>query len=202
MISRLGLFLLLLGTLPLITGCGLCVCKEKKCAPVQTASKQTAQVIKKELAFSSVPQKKASPRREVVVVEKSVEKPIVVTDEPTKPVAASTEKVFLNELKNEEAFYKATKNPTVVYFTAKWCNHCNKIDPIFKAVATELGTKYTFITIDADKFRTLATDMYRINAVPVILFFNDGQEIASVPRLVSSDTTKEMLLQAIEKAFN
>ncbi len=194
------IFVVLVGIIPLLAGCGFCVCKEKICQPMPVP------IIKKELQFSPTPVKAETlptQAQEAPVQQFPIETPAPIQSliMPETPAVLPQVKNIRRDLQNEEEFNRTIQNQTIVYYTAGWCTACDKVNPIFYQVAQELEGQYRFITINVDKFRSLATEIYHVTAIPAILFFNNGKEVSSVARLVSSDTTREQLLQTIKMAF-
>jgi len=45
---------------------------------------------------------------------------------------------------------ESTQKTDIYFFKANWCGHCQNFSPTWDALESELGTKYTFNTIDVD----------------------------------------------------
>jgi len=96
---------------------------------------------------------------------------------------------------NEEEFKNevlANEGVCVVDFFAEWCPPCKMLSPEFEKVS-EGYENIKFFKVDTDKNMELATK-YKIELVPTVIFFKNGQEV----KRESGYITKEELKQMIE----
>lgn len=91
---------------------------------------------------------------------------------------------------------KVINNPglTVVDFNATWCGPCKMLKPIFDKAATDFSGKASFASMDVDA-NPIVSEKYKIQSIPLLLFFKDGKVVKSIEGLVSA---KE-IYTAIEK---
>ncbi len=90
----------------------------------------------------------------------------------------------------------ASKVPVLVDFWAEWCGPCKVLAPTLDAVADELAGSLKVGKVDVDSNMSIAA-RYRIQSIPTLLLFNDGQvvdgRVGVVPR---SEILKMVLPQA------
>jgi thioredoxin 1 len=73
---------------------------------------------------------------------------------------------------SEEVLKSTT--PVVVDFWAEWCGPCKMIAPVLEELAGEYDGKVKIGKVNIDEYQQLAID-YRINSIPTLLFFKNGQ---------------------------
>jgi len=107
-------------------------------------------------------------------------------------------KIITSEHEFEQLVLKSDK-PVVVDFTAKWCGACQVMKPVFEELATELGNKYTFVSLDVDKAEAVANN-HEIQGIPAFLLFKNGIEVNKNNRMVGV-VSKEDFKNTIEQSF-
>ncbi len=96
-----------------------------------------------------------------------------------------TENNFETEVINSEI-------PVVVDFFAPWCGPCRVMNPIVNDVAEEFAGVVKVGKLNIDDFENLATE-YRIEAIPTLLFFKDGQVVDRIAKLISKKSLAEKI---------
>jgi thioredoxin len=70
----------------------------------------------------------------------------------------------------------ASAEPILVDFYATWCGPCQMMSSILAQVKEQLGDKLKIVKIDTDRYPQVASQ-HRIEALPTLLLFCDGQPI-------------------------
>ena len=73
----------------------------------------------------------------------------------------------------EQEVLKSTE-PVLVDFWAEWCGPCRLLAPVIDKLATEYAGKVKIGKVDTDSNRDTAM-RYRINAIPTVLLFRNGE---------------------------
>ncbi len=110
--------------------------------------------------------------------------------------------VLLNSNNFEQEVYQADV-PVLVDFTATWCVPCKVVDPIVESLAPEMAGRAKIGKLDIDE----SPDIYRglrVNGVPHVLFFRDGEEQDRIVGVQSRETYVDYLEAMIagESAFD
>jgi thioredoxin len=87
----------------------------------------------------------------------------------TKGASAPSSIPFVSERDFEQAVLLA-EVPTLVEFTADWCQPCHAIAPEVEAFAKEMEGKIRVVKVDIDKSQMLARQL-RIQSVPTFMLF-------------------------------
>ena len=93
---------------------------------------------------------------------------------------------------NFEAEVLSSDIPVVVDFWAVWCGPCKMIAPILSEFATENEGKIKVGKINVDEQRELAIK-YRIESIPTIMVFRNGQPAQTAVGFMTKDTLTETL---------
>ena len=88
------------------------------------------------------------------------------------------------------------KAAAVVDFFATWCGPCKMLAPMIEQLAQKYDGQVSFCKIDIDENLDLA-NAFRINAVPTVMFFKDGQAVETLvgvqPPAVLEEAVKKLL---------
>jgi len=93
---------------------------------------------------------------------------------------------------------KVLKNslPVVVDFWAEWCGPCRMVAPILDQLAEEIDQKAVVAKMNVDENKQTPTQ-FNINAIPTMIFFKNGKEIARVVGAGSKDEIKAKIDQML-----
>ena len=83
------------------------------------------------------------------------------------------------------------KGVTVVDFWASWCGPCKMMAPILDETAEEYAD-VTFGKVNVDEQPALA-NAFRVNAIPTLVFFKDGQAVQQAVGLQQKAALKRMI---------
>lgn len=87
--------------------------------------------------------------------------------------------------------------PSIVDFTASWCDPCQRMKPIFYSLADDFKDEYNFISIDIDENPELA-NKYQVQAVPTFVFLDaDGNEGNRITGMISKEEFRDELLHPV-----
>jgi thioredoxin 1 len=101
--------------------------------------------------------------------------------------------VTLTEANFDQEVTKSS-TPVLVDFWAEWCGPCKMIAPILDELAGEYDGKVKIAKVNIDDYQNLATK-FRINSIPTLLFFKNGQVVDQVVGLKSKKDFKAKLDQ-------
>lgn len=84
----------------------------------------------------------------------------------------------------------------VLKFYASYCGPCDKMAPLFDAVAQELPN-IIFVKIHSELFPSLVTK-FKINSIPTLIFLRNGKEIG---RYEAGALTKDKLSKLVSSTY-
>ena len=82
---------------------------------------------------------------------------------------------------------------TLVDFFAEWCGPCKMIAPMIEELARELNGKATIAKLDIENAQQVA-GQYRVNSIPTLIVFKDGQEVKRFVGVRSKDDLKNAIM--------
>ena len=86
--------------------------------------------------------------------------------------------------------------PVLVDFYADWCGPCKMMHPILENVKSRVGDKARIVKIDVDEQQALAMQ-YRIQAVPTLMLFKNGQQVWRQSGVVQSNELVSLIEQYV-----
>lgn len=84
--------------------------------------------------------------------------------------------------------------PTVVDFSATWCQPCKRVTPLLADLAPALSGRVDLVELDADSNREIAI-RYGVRSMPTLIAFRDGEPVAHLVGAAS----REKLLEFLER---
>lgn len=84
---------------------------------------------------------------------------------PTDKISGMTEQEYNNLVRSDKK--------VLIDFYAEWCAPCKKMKPFLLKMEKELADKVTIIRLDADKNKTLMTQM-KISELPTLLLYDNA----------------------------
>lgn len=95
-----------------------------------------------------------------------------------------------------ENLINSTTVPVLVDFYATWCGPCKMMHPILENVKSRVGDKARIVKIDVDEQQALAMQ-YRIQAVPTMMLFKNGQQVWRQSGVVQSNELVSLIEQYV-----
>ncbi len=99
---------------------------------------------------------------------------------------------------NFDSTLAGTSLPVLVDFHAEWCGPCQMLGPVIEQLAAAKAGEAIVAKVDIDAARDLAT-RYRINSVPTIIVFKDGEPVVATRGVASKAALESMIAEAAAK---
>lgn len=75
--------------------------------------------------------------------------------------------------------------PVVIDFNAEWCPPCKEFAPTYYAAAEKYNDRFTFYSVNIDKFKDLA-DQFNISAIPTVVVIGTDGSVRSQTGLMDA----------------
>lgn len=87
-------------------------------------------------------------------------------------------------------------SPVLVDFYADWCGPCRMLSPTLERLANEFAGKVRIVKVNIDHSPELARE-YRVQAVPTLVAFLDGEAAARAEGAVAEPVLRQTLNRLI-----
>lgn len=86
----------------------------------------------------------------------------------------------------------ASSTPTLIDFSAEWCQPCKMMPPILKDVKRQLGDKVRILKIDVDKNPAIA-QKHQIQSVPTLMVMKSGNIVFKQAGVIQANQIVQIL---------
>ena len=91
-----------------------------------------------------------------------------------------------------EVLERSKSVPVIVDFWAEWCGPCKQFGPILEKIAAEKKGAFVLAKVNVDEAGELAS-YFRIESIPAVLAFRDGQTVNGFVGLLPEDKLLEFI---------
>jgi thioredoxin 2 len=106
--------------------------------------------------------------------------------------ADTSRPITITDASFEREVLQAGERPVLVDCWAPWCGPCRMIAPVLDQLAAESGGRYLIAKLNVDENPQTAT-RYRIQSIPTLLIFKNGQPIDRMIGVQSKQTIASKL---------
>jgi thioredoxin 1 len=94
-----------------------------------------------------------------------------------------------------------SSRPVLVDFWAQWCAPCQALAPIVEAIAERYAENAQVVKLNIDRSPSVV-EKFRIEAIPTLIVFQDGEEKERIIGAVSQDAIARAIDAHLGSAMN